>query len=490
MANFIVKSIVIVSLLNISVSLVMAACAPIVRQPVDPKWLNYVASLKKQGEADNGEAYYQLYLLLPWEVIHRNYCAGFNYNKFDALKAAAQMGHVLAQYELGNFYQYHNFFLISRYHIFSRELWDEYKEPQLPDIKQGESWQEYKERNNEIFIAIDQHPYKKIDERSDAITWYKKSIEQGYVPAIYQLGKFYTSRNPEEALSLLAKAVEQGSEEAKQELIKIKKGDIKLSYQDDEEKTFKWLWQQSQKDNLYAVSQLITFQKTDKIVQIWLKEQTTKNNEYVISHLAESLIKEEYFNIDFAYLAPFIYKLAINDNDLAQLWMANYYEKARDDRIISLKWLKKAIALGNEKALKEYDKYNRVRAVMSESIVLSGSQKRSIDDFYGEDSNTKSPEIAKDRNYRIVYYDEQLVIDAVKGNMDAEYQLGLAYEIGEWVKEDEQQAIYWYKKAAEQGNRKAIFRLVSSFYDNPFSSFYNNREATIWIEKRKLLKEE
>ena len=44
---------------------------------------------------------------------------------------------------------------------------------------------------------------------------------------------------------------------------------------------------------------------------------------------------------------------------------------------------------------------------------------------------------------------------ADQGNAEAQYDLGLCYEVGSGVPEDEVEAVKWYRKAAEQGHAEA-----------------------------------
>lgn len=44
---------------------------------------------------------------------------------------------------------------------------------------------------------------------------------------------------------------------------------------------------------------------------------------------------------------------------------------------------------------------------------------------------------------------------ADQGDSDAQYKLGVFYENGYGVTQDKEQAMQWYKKAAEQGNESA-----------------------------------
>jgi uncharacterized protein len=53
---------------------------------------------------------------------------------------------------------------------------------------------------------------------------------------------------------------------------------------------------------------------------------------------------------------------------------------------------------------------------------------------------------------------------AEKGNVEAQYNLGVCYEEGRGVEVDYTEAFRWYKKAAEQGDSKAQYNLSYRYY--------------------------
>lgn len=53
---------------------------------------------------------------------------------------------------------------------------------------------------------------------------------------------------------------------------------------------------------------------------------------------------------------------------------------------------------------------------------------------------------------------------AEQGYTEAQYNLGHAYCFGEGVSQDYTQAVYWWRKAAEQGNADAI-ELLKVYYE-------------------------
>ena len=54
--------------------------------------------------------------------------------------------------------------------------------------------------------------------------------------------------------------------------------------------------------------------------------------------------------------------------------------------------------------------------------------------------------------------------DALNGDAWAQYNLGVCYDNGTGVLEDDKQAVYWYTKSAEQGNAKAQSNLGNRYY--------------------------
>lgn len=45
--------------------------------------------------------------------------------------------------------------------------------------------------------------------------------------------------------------------------------------------------------------------------------------------------------------------------------------------------------------------------------------------------------------------------EAVKGDMEYQYSLAMCYKYGYGVKEDKEKALFWFKKAADQGHKQA-----------------------------------
>ena len=71
---------------------------------------------------------------------------------------------------------------------------------------------------------------------------------------------------------------------------------------------------------------------------------------------------------------------------------------------------------------------------------------------------------------------------ADQGDAEAQYDLGLCYELGSGVPKDEVEAVKWYRKAAEQGNADAQY-LLGSCYAEGTGVKMDEVEAVKWYRK-------
>ncbi len=78
---------------------------------------------------------------------------------------------------------------------------------------------------------------------------------------------------------------------------------------------------------------------------------------------------------------------------------------------------------------------------------------------------------------------EQFKLDLImakRGDFDAQFSVGAAYEYGRGVKRDLKQAFYWYKKAASNGHHRAQYK-VGEFYERGLGGVKKDiRNAKIW----------
>ena len=78
-------------------------------------------------------------------------------------------------------------------------------------------------------------------------------------------------------------------------------------------------------------------------------------------------------------------------------------------------------------------------------------------------------------------FDETMAL-AKQGEAYAQHNLGVMYENGEGVPENDAEAVKWYRKAADQGEANAQFNL-GVMYDNGDGVPENDAEAVKWYRK-------
>ena len=81
------------------------------------------------------------------------------------------------------------------------------------------------EAQNEYALLLRDNPDGKGQDIQAAIVWFQKAIQQGYTPAMVNLGRLYETveNNREKALVLYQQAADKGNQEGKKEFVRIKK---------------------------------------------------------------------------------------------------------------------------------------------------------------------------------------------------------------------------------------------------------------------------
>ena len=77
---------------------------------------------------------------------------------------------------------------------------------------------------------------------------------------------------------------------------------------------------------------------------------------------------------------------------------------------------------------------------------------------------------------------QELIEKAAQGDVDAPHDLGEMYRTGEGVPKDNEEAVRWYRLAAEQGLAKAQANL-GVMYDNGWGVLQNHEEGVRWYRK-------
>ena len=74
-------------------------------------------------------------------------------------------------------------------------------------------------------------------------------------------------------------------------------------------------------------------------------------------------------------------------------------------------------------------------------------------------------------------------IAADRGNVDAQFELGLMYNLGDGIKRDVVEAVKWYRKAAEQGSKHAQHNLGTCYEYGVGVGSKDLSQAKFWYEK-------
>ncbi len=77
---------------------------------------------------------------------------------------------------------------------------------------------------------------------------------------------------------------------------------------------------------------------------------------------------------------------------------------------------------------------------------------------------------------------EAVQLKAEQGNAQAQNKLGIFYEIGLGINQDDHEAVKWYRLAAEQGYAEAQFNL-GEMYEEGRGVIQDKTMAKAWYEK-------
>ena len=72
---------------------------------------------------------------------------------------------------------------------------------------------------------------------------------------------------------------------------------------------------------------------------------------------------------------------------------------------------------------------------------------------------------------------------AEQGDVYAQHNLAVRYDLGEGIQQDHAQAVYWYSKAAEQGNLDSYLYIVLTYLRGGIGVRQDKAEALKWLNK-------
>ena len=338
------------------------------------------------------------------------------YDLYSLIKKAAISGDINAQYRLGNYY---------------------YERETVNDHAIAIKWWRK---------ASDQGSEQALKKLKDV---YQKKAEQGNANAQYELGNcyYYGKGIPEDttkAIGWWEKASNQGNEKALKKLVewcqkKADRGDIIAQYE---------------LGNYYYYGKGIN-KNQNKAIEWWGKAGDNGNVH----------AKKRLFDL--------YKKLAINGDADAQYKLALCYHYGDGVKINyerAIEWYKKAIIQGNLEAetnllkidtkykenVEEINERNKIRLLKEEALKGNTDAQYNIGNYYYFNHN-------EDSNYnKAVYWWKKA---SEQGNADAQYKLGICYYYGQGITKSIENAITCWEKASDRGNKKAKERLIETYED-------------------------
>ncbi|SEQ47005.1 Sel1 repeat-containing protein [Virgibacillus subterraneus] len=301
--------------------------------------------------------------------------------------------------------------------------------------------------------------YEENEETNEALRWYTVLAERGNISAQYKLGEYHFNNNPLSIESLI--------ESLKWLEILTKNGG---SAKNLIPKVFNSLAENIIKNNPNPLEEIIRLYK-NKVGRTNLNEMQSSNN-YNLAQQYLDTKDEQSIGLEL------LQELAGNGDQNAQLEVGHIYY---DGRIIkrnvrkALKWYVLAGIQGVREAqylVAKINYYGQIRE--------SDNNKEVAYEWYKLVSSTghlKSKLMCQ-------------IILAEKGDRNVQFQLGKSYEEGLLGETNFEEAIAWYKEAADRGHNKAQWKVNNHFYkigmdyyrDN-FSNVEENKKKAFYFFK-------
>lgn len=125
----------------------------------------------------------------------------------------------------------------------------------------------------------------------------------------------------------------------------------------------------------------------------------------------------------------------------------------------------------NQKAI---DKINYNYQEYNQNISFYNMLHKSLENELPKLHSLYSSLVNKEKDRDLSINIKEVIELAKKGDSDAQYDLGVCYMKGENVKQDDEKAMHWLMKSAEQGNLNAIKTVEKVLAD--FESFLNKNK--------------
>lgn len=346
------------------------------------------------------------------------------------------------------------------------------------------------------------------EDEDEALKWYKAAAEQEYIPAIIKVGDYYQEQyDSDEAKEWYERAADQGDAEAQTKLGRVYEEDC-----DEEDEGDIVEWYQLAAEQGYAGGQTelgrcynIGFgvEEDEEEAIKWFRKAAEQNYAEGLYALGECYEKGFGVEQDYEKAMEWYKKAAEQGHGVAQAMMGAYYSGLDSDCRIgkysveqgykeALKWYKMAAEQGDGKAQEIFDFLDNYRKATElndteAQAKVAYSYLQGIWSFngrkYGDDRDEalKWYKIAADNGDAAAQTALQeceragKLYQKAKQQSDLQTQIDLAccYLYGKGVKKDVNEAAKWYRKPAELGNASAQFGLGKCYMDD---DYYNEEE--------------
>lgn len=281
-----------------------------------------------------------------------------------------------------------------------------------------------------------------------AVEWFHKAAEQGNVSAQYTLGEMYqngegVSRDYSKAFAWFLRAAEQGHVQAYKQLSRMYHDG--QGVEQDNTQALKWLLKAPEQGDAYYqyyVGRMYKSIQDNAQAFKWFSKAAEQNNSDAQYELGEMYRNGEGVVQDNAKAVQWFSKAAIG-SDRAKKKLNFMYKNgigvAQDDPEL-LAWRKKRA-----------ERHAILVKAYSKSAKYNPSEKNRLGMKYrdGEDG------LIEDDTQAVYWFRKA----AEEGHREAQENLGGMYERGEGVTQDYTEAMAWYRKAAEQGSGSATTKL-------------------------------
>jgi len=308
----------------------------------------------------------------------------------------------------------------------------------------------------------------------EAIHWFRQAAEQGHILAKYDLSMYL---NNDEGIYWLRQLAEEGYAEAQLNLAHIyRENDITqalywLRQAAEAEDTVNELtlerasypenpqnWARNELGRLYQFGKEGVIKDYEQAI-LWYKKAAEHG-----SKMAKTSV--ESIQLEMQYLDEC--QQAAEQGDAEAQYHLGRYKSENDEQAVD--WLQKAakqkhinaqfylaLAYGKGQGIAE----NKEQAVYWYRQIAEREMTELEIDKTQFDLNHRKNETEENYSRRMTWYRQEIR----KRYVEAQFNLGYAYESGEGINQDDKQAVYWYQQAAENGHKRAQFLLGCAYYD-------------------------